>query len=101
MTRKFSDSKRGSALPVRVVPRADKNELVEILNDDIIKIRLASSPADIDMNKELIKFLSEILIIPQSKMEIVAGEVGRDKLVSILDLESVDIQRRILAKLIK
>ncbi|MBT3241319.1 MAG: DUF167 domain-containing protein [Chloroflexi bacterium] len=101
MARKFSDARSGSAISVRIVPRANENEVVEILTDDTIKIRLASSPDSDAINIELVKFMSEILAIPASHVEIVGGLLGRDKLVSVLNLNGTDIQRKLLAKLIK
>jgi uncharacterized protein YggU (UPF0235/DUF167 family) len=37
-----------------------------------------------------------VLDVPRSKIEIIAGETGRDKLVSILDLASEEAQARIM-----
>ena len=101
MARKFSDARSGSAISVRIVPRANENEIVEILADDTIKVRLASSPDSEAINKELVNFIAEILVIPTTHVEIVGGISGRDKLVSVLNLNSTDIQRKLLAKLIK
>lgn len=96
---KFSNGKKGAALPVRVIPRASQNEVAEILGDQTVKIRLVSPPGERETNKELIKFLSKILGIPASKMEIVAGGTGRDKLVSILDVTSEEIHQKIVGHL--
>jgi hypothetical protein len=96
---KFSDGRRGSALPVRVTPRASRNEIVEILSDQTVKIRLTAPPVEGQANEELIKFLSDVLGIPKSKLEIVAGATGRDKLVSIMDMPVEEVHKRILAHL--
>lgn len=96
---KFSDGKRGSALPVRVIPRASRNEIVEILSDQTVKIRLTAPPVEGKANEELVKFLSDILGMPKSKIEIVAGMTGRDKLVSILDMNSDAVHKKILEHL--
>jgi uncharacterized protein YggU (UPF0235/DUF167 family) len=40
-----------------------------------------------------------VLGIPQSKIEIVAGQTGRDKLVSILDMDSDQAQALIVKQL--
>jgi len=96
---KFTNGQRGAALPVRVIPRASRNEVAEILSDQTVKIRLVSSPAEDETNRELIGFLSQILGIPAAKMEIVAGNRGRDKLVSILDATSTEIHEKILRSL--
>lgn len=97
--KKFSDGQRGVALPIRVIPRSSRNEIVEILSDQTVKIRLKAPPVEGKANEELVKFLSKILSIPQSKIEIVGGKTGRDKLVSILDAEGDEIHRRILENL--
>ena len=95
----FSNGKRGAALPVRVIPRAGRNEIVEILNDQTVKIRLVALPSEQETNQELIRFLSEVLGVSASKMEVVAGAKGRDKLVSILDITSQEVHKKILAHL--
>ena len=58
---KLHDGKRGSALAVRVTPRASRNEIVELLDDGTIKVRIAAPPADNEANEALIEFLSDIL----------------------------------------
>ena len=93
---KFSNGKKGAALPVRVIPRASRNEVAEILSDNTVKIRLVAAAGEKETNAELLKFLSEILGIKENKMEIVAGTTGRDKLVSILDVTTEEIHDRIL-----
>lgn len=90
------DGKRGTALAIRVTPRARKNEIVEILNDGIVRIRLTESPKDGDANELLSNFLSDVLGIARTNIEVVAGENGRDKLVSILNMGSVEAHQKIL-----
>ena len=96
---KFSNGKKGAALPVRVIPRASRNEVAEILSDQTVKIRLVSPPGEQETNQELIGYLSKILGVPESNMEIVAGNKGRDKLVSIIDVTSKEIHQKILKNL--
>ena len=93
------DGKMGSAITVRVTPRASKNEIFEILDDGTVKIRLTSPPSGGKANQALLDFLAEILEVPKTKMEIVAGETGKDKLVTISDLDSATVQERILKKI--
>jgi uncharacterized protein (TIGR00251 family) len=97
--KQLSEGKRGTALAIRVTPRARKDEIVEILADQTIKIRLTAPPVEGKANEALIEFLSKILGVPRSKIDIVAGASGRDKLVSILDLDSSEAQVRILKQL--
>lgn len=96
---KLHNGQRGSALAVRVTPRASRNEIVEVLDDGTIKVRLAASPSDNEANAALIDFLSEILGVPKSKLDIVAGSAGRDKLISVVDMDVETAHQRILAHL--
>jgi uncharacterized protein (TIGR00251 family) len=86
----------GAALAVRVQPRAGRNEIVEIQTDGTIKIRLAAPPVEGKANAALVEFLARVLDIPRSKIEIIAGAAGRQKLVSILDLDADTVSERIM-----
>lgn len=93
------DGKSGSALAVRITPRASRNEIVEVLADGTIKIHIAAPPVDGEANAQLIAFLAEVLNIPKSRLEIVAGQSGRDKLISVLDMDAETAHKRIVAHL--
>ncbi len=97
--RKFNlhSGRRGSALAVRVTPRASRNEIVALLEDGTIKVRIAAPPSDNEANETLIAFLSEVLGVPKSRLDIVAGLNGRDKLISIMDMDAQTAHQRILA----
>jgi uncharacterized protein (TIGR00251 family) len=96
---KLHDGQKGSALAVRVTPRASHNEIVELLDDGTIKVRLASPPSDNEANEALIEFLSEILGVSKSQLDIVAGAAGRDKLISVVNMDVETAHQRILAHL--
>ena len=93
------DGKVGSALAVRVTPRASRNKIVEVQTDGTIKIHLSAPPVDGEANEQLIVYLAEVLNIPKSRLEIVAGQSGRDKLISVLDMDAETVHKRILAHL--
>ena len=93
------DGQVGSALAVRVVPRAGRNEISEVMEDGTVKIRLAAAPADGEANAQLVAFLAESLKVPKSRIEIVAGLTGRNKLVSVLGLDAESLQQRLAALL--
>jgi len=99
MPRKFvlHSGQRGSAVAVRITPRASRNQIVGVLNDGTIKVHLASEPADDELNVELVAYLADVLGVPKSRVEIVAGKNGRDKLVSVLDMDVDTAHKRVLA----
>ena len=93
------DGKKGAALAVRVIPRSSKNEIAEILNDSTVKIRLTPSADDKKLNQTLLDFLSAVLGVPVGRMEVVAGQTGLDKLVTILDLDAATVHQHIIQKM--
>jgi uncharacterized protein (TIGR00251 family) len=93
------DGQKGSALAVRITPRASRDEISEILSDGTVKIRLTAPPVEGKANTALVDFLADVMGIPASRIEIVAGKSGRDKLVSILDLDAETVHQRILQHL--
>lgn len=95
----FHDGKSGSALAVRVTPRASSDQIAEILNNGTVRIRLSASGDDQEINQALIQYLGNVLNIPTSKIEIVAGAVGHDKLITILEMDVESVHQRILDQL--
>jgi len=98
---RFHDGKSGAALAIRVTPRASRDEIAEIMPDGSIRVRLTAPPVEGKANKALIKFLSKVLGVPPSRLEIIAGETGRDKLISVVDMDAETAQRKILEHLKK
>ncbi len=93
------DGKKGAAIAVRVTPRASHNKITEVMDDGTIKVHLAAPPVDGEANEQLIIFLADVLNIPKSRIDIVAGEAGRDKLISVIDMDVETVHKRILAHL--
>ncbi|OGO34093.1 MAG: hypothetical protein A2W35_14185 [Chloroflexi bacterium RBG_16_57_11] len=89
----------GSALAVRVSPRSSRNEVAEILNDGTVRIRLTASGDEEKINHALVNYLAEILAVSHDRVEIVAGVSGKDKLVSVVGLDTAELQARILEML--
>jgi uncharacterized protein (TIGR00251 family) len=92
---KLHGGKTGSAITVRVTPRARRTEVAEILDDGTIRIRVTAPPVEGKANAALIEFLADALRIRKTRIEIVAGERGLDKIVSITDLSAPEVQRRL------
>ena len=98
-TYRLHDGKKGAALAVRVTPRASRNEIVEIQSDGTVRIHLTAPAHEGKANEELIKFLAEIFGVPKSNVDIVAGANGRDKLISVLDMDAIEVHNRIVGHL--
>lgn len=96
--RKFHlhDGKKGSALAVRVTPRASRDEIVGVLSDGTVKIHLTAPPVDGKANESLIRFLAGVLDVSVSRIEVVAGDTGRDKLISVMDMDAATAHKKIV-----
>jgi uncharacterized protein YggU (UPF0235/DUF167 family) len=93
---KITGAKGGAAFTVRVVTRAAQTELAGLQEDGTLKVRLVASPAgDPAANKELVDFLAVQLGVPTDKIEIVAGADGRDKLVSVEGVSTLDVEHKL------
>ena len=95
--RKFeiTDARSGAAITVRVVTQAEKTEFVGIQEDGehkVVKIRLTAESAGSDeANEDVLEALAFRLEISINRLEIVAGANGRDKLVTIMGLNSEQV----------
>ena len=100
-SRKFHlhDGRSGAALAVRVTPRAGRNEITEIMPDGTVKVRLTALLAEGEGNKALVQFLSEVLGVAPTKIDIISGISGNDKLLSVLDIGGDEAQQRLMAYL--
>lgn len=95
---RLHNGKRGAALAVRVTPRATSNQIAEILHDGTIRVRLVAAPGD-EVNTVLKGYLSQVLDVPETAIDVVAGHTGRDKLVSVIDLDSETAHQKIIKHL--
>jgi len=95
MNRKFeiTDAKRGAAFTVRLITRAEKDEIVGIQEDKSLKIRLTAQPEE--ANQALIKFLSQRLGVEETAIEIVAGKESRDKWISVAGISTADVETKL------
>ena len=92
---RLHEGKRGAALTVRVTPRSRKTEIAAIQDDGTLRIRVRAPAVEGKANAALVDFLAKVLLIRKTRVEIVAGQTGLDKILSILDLTPQEVQSRI------
>lgn len=93
----IKEASGGAAFTVRVVTRTSRTEVAGIQEDGIIKVRLQGSPDDGSANTELLDLLAKVLEVDRSKIEIVAGENSRDKLISVEGISTNYLEQKVLA----
>ncbi len=94
---KLHNGERGAALTIRVTPRARRTEVGGVLDDGTVRIRVAAPPVEGKANRALIAFLAKLLGVRKNKIEIVAGEKGLDKIISIAGMPAEEAEARLKA----
>lgn len=97
---KFHQGGKGVAFAVRVIPKGCKNEIVEILENGCLKIRVSAPPIEGKANQAVIELFAKIFNIKPAKVEILAGEHSRDKIISVMDVDPEEAER-IIREIIK
>ena len=77
-------------LAVKVSPGAKKSEVLGWEEDypgvgRVLRLRIAAPPVDGKANKEITAFLSKLLGVPKSAIDIAHGSSGRIKLLELPD----------------
>lgn len=83
MLQKFIQDHNPQYLRIKVLPKSAKNEVVDIMDDDTIKIRIKATPEKGKANKELISFLAKELKTSKDNLKIISGKSDQLKLVKI------------------
>jgi hypothetical protein len=84
----FKGGKAGAVISVRVTTRSPKTEIVKILDDGTIKIKLTSPPIEGKANEELFKYLASVMHIPKTNIEIISGQTDKNKLIVLFGIDS-------------
>jgi uncharacterized protein (TIGR00251 family) len=71
-----------ATLSVRVVPRSSK-EGVAGFEGGVLRIRLNAPPVEGKANEALVRFLAKAVGVPRSRITLVKGEKGRNKIVRV------------------
>ena len=88
----ISDHPLGATFAIRVQPRATRAAITGTVGD-ALKVSLSAPPLDGRANVALVEFFSEILSVPRSAVQVVAGERSRNKIVRIAGYRGAEVQR--------
>jgi uncharacterized protein (TIGR00251 family) len=69
-------------LALRVQPRASRDEVAG-LHGDRLKLRITAPPVEGAANEHLCRFLARLFGVPPSRVRLLQGATGRDKLVAL------------------
>lgn len=78
----IKETDNGVVFKVRIQPNAKKNRINGLVGDSL-KICVCSPPVDGAANTACIKYLSNLLNVSKSKIEIISGEKSRNKILLV------------------
>jgi len=82
-------------ISVRVHVNAGRNEVVGITGG-VWRVMVSAPPVKGKANRELVSFLSELLGVSKSQIDINRGHTIRNKVIAITGLSQEDIAKRLL-----
>ena len=82
-------------ISVRVHPNAARSEVTDV-TDGVWQVKVSAPPVKGKANKELVAFLSQLLGVSKSQINIIRGHTTRNKVVAIDGLSQEDITKRLL-----
>ena len=85
MTRRARPSSEGAVLRLRVQPRASRDEIVG-WQEGALRLRVTAPPVEGEANRAVAVLLARVLGVAPSRVRVVSGARGREKLVRITGL---------------
>ncbi|HEX2770154.1 MAG TPA: DUF167 family protein [Geobacteraceae bacterium] len=84
---KLTESPEGVIFKVHVQPRASRNEICGI-HDDELKLRLTAPPVEEAANKLCMEFIAKLLQVAKSRVTITSGAKSRHKTIKVTGVDS-------------
>jgi len=84
----------GNDIKVKIVPGSSKNKIIGAYNN-ALKISIAAPPVEGKANKKCIAYLAKYFDVAKSKIEIISGQSGKNKLIKIYDISQEEFLDKI------
>lgn len=83
----------GVVFSVRAQPRGGRSAIVGVEASGALKVRVGAPPVDGAANEELVRYLArEVLRVPPSRVRVVRGQSGRDKVLAVDGLTADEVR---------
>lgn len=82
----------GCTFRIVVVPRAGRNELAGVMAG-ALRLKTVAPPVDGAANAACIQYLSHLLDVPKSSVELISGEHHKRKTVYVRGMKASDVRR--------
>ena len=84
-------------LNIRVQPGASRNEIGELSEDGVLRIRVTTPPVDGEANAAVLKLLAKRLHVPSRALSIVRGGSSRNKVIEVEGVSDDELRQRFQA----
>lgn len=81
----FEEIKDGLVVRLKIIPNSSRNEI--IWENEALKVKITAQPIENKANKALIEFLSKTLKTAKSNIQIIKGELNKEKTLLILGID--------------
>jgi uncharacterized protein (TIGR00251 family) len=75
-------------LNIKVIPKAQKTELVELMKgpdgEDVLKVKVAAAPEKGKANKALCDYIAQIFEVSKAQVVVVRGQTSQRKVLKIV-----------------
>lgn len=91
----IQETRDGVSFAVRVNPRSSRTRFLGLMGEGaeaVFRIALAAPPVEGRANEELISYLADLLDVPKSAVEVIAGEHSRNKVVRVGGSSRVEVE---------
>jgi uncharacterized protein len=97
----FTDSGLGSIhLQCHVKPDANKQrEGVAAINGEAVELYVSAAGREGEANKAVREVISDILKVPKSSVEVIKGQISRDKTIAIFGIDARGDEQGCIAKI--
>lgn len=90
----FQQTNKGICLTIKVIPKSSRTQIIGWENDHL-KIQLAAIAEKGEANRELIRFLAQVLHVGKTKITIVSSETSRFKRICLADMSEEQVRQTI------
>jgi uncharacterized protein (TIGR00251 family) len=87
----------GVYLAIKVQPRASKNEIGEVLGNEL-KIKVTAPPVDAAANEAVLCLLTQALDCPRSAVQLARGQTSRHKLVFLRGMTLAEVAKKLVRR---
>ena len=81
----FENTDKGLIVRLKIIPNSSRNEF--IWENDALKVKITAQPIENKANKALIEFLSKTLKVAKSNIQIIKGELNKEKTLLIQGID--------------